>query len=228
MNCLESLEMLQTRLDGGTLEGRAALEAHLAACSECRERHAAAALLAEGLRGLPRVLAPEDLAGRTTACLLRDRRLRLRRRVGLLLAASLVLATLTGGLWLDQARSRQKAILVTAARVPGEPAPEGPALREALGGARAALAGLLDRIGEKTREQFQALEVSTVPLQFVSLDSLPRVNLLAQPLDSTAQSLRRTGDGVAAGTRTVRASAGRALRYFLGKLPPAQPERGPQ
>src|SRR5262245_29537086 len=93
MNCLECQELLQRRLDGLAVADRAALERHLAACPECRSRHAAVAVLEEGLRTLPRAEPPADLAGRTAALLLLDRARRLRRRwVGAAFAASLLLA----------------------------------------------------------------------------------------------------------------------------------------
>src|SRR5262245_5989505 len=102
MNCLECQELLQRRLDGEPLQDRAELDRHLVACPECRERHAAAQVLADGLKLLPRAAPPEGLAQRLAARVLGDRAVRLRRRVwgGVALAASLLLAAMAGYLWL--------------------------------------------------------------------------------------------------------------------------------
>jgi anti-sigma factor RsiW len=231
MNCPECQELLQSRLDGQPVPDRAALDRHLASCPECRERHAAAQVLADGLRALPRPEASPDLARRVAARVLRDRAARLRRRrigVGLALAASLLLGV-GAYFWLASPGTEQPTAEAPApkpkveerpAPVPPPPKKAGPSLRESVGQTREALAALVERIGEATREQTRVLQNSS--LQFVSLDSMSQVAPLAQPLDATAEALRQTGRGVSAGMSTVSGSARRALNYFLRKTPPLQ------
>ena len=96
MNCPECQDILQRRLDGATIAPDAALEQHLAQCTVCRERHAAARLLLTALKGAPGPVSSADLGARTLALVLRDRerrRLRLRRSVYVTaaLAASILL-----------------------------------------------------------------------------------------------------------------------------------------
>ncbi|HYT89234.1 MAG TPA: zf-HC2 domain-containing protein, partial [Gemmataceae bacterium] len=200
MNCLECQELLQRRLDGEPLTDRAALDQHLAGCAECRERLAAAQRLMEGLRGLHYPAPSADLAQRTTDRVLQDRlrRLRLRRRVGWLLAASVLLATAAGSFWAFTS-SPQTAVVVVVSRARETPVVPPVPLGQTIGGAREALAGLLGRLAEKTREQTALFRDSAAPLQFVSTEALPRVNLLTQPLDSATQGLRQAGEGTAIG-----------------------------
>src|SRR5271166_1397366 len=130
MNCLECQDVLQQRLDGDPIADRAALDLHLAACAECRARHAAAQRLEEGLRGTPRPTPPADLTDRTVARVLDDRlrRLRLRRRVGFLLAASLLLAAV-GAYFSLQSGPAQTVVVQVVVKAPETPADSGVSLR---------------------------------------------------------------------------------------------------
>ncbi|MCI0463847.1 MAG: zf-HC2 domain-containing protein [Gemmataceae bacterium] len=225
MNCPECQELLQRRLDGEPLLDCAELQQHLAACSECRERHAAVARLEEGLRLLPRPTPPAELAQRTAEQVLRDRRVRIRRRVwvGVAIAASVLLVALTGylGLW-PWGQPQQVVIAPPEKKEP--PEPEGPTIREGAQEAREALAALVDRFADRVREQGGLFDVAA-PIQYVSTDQLPQVNLLTQPLGSTTQGLRQTNEGISAGARTVGNSARRAFSYFLRKMPPVQTQK---
>jgi hypothetical protein len=226
MNCLECQDLLQRRLDGLPIPDRTALERHLAACPECRERHAAVALLEEGLRALPQPQAPADLAGRTVALVLQDRARRLRRRVwvGVALAASLLLAV--GAYWWfipSPAGERPIVKGPVPEKVQGpKVAKSAPSLRRDLDEVRDALEALTGRFGVQVREETRVLRDSASGFQFVSLDAVPNMAPLAQPLGSTAEGLRESGKGVSAGMRTVSNSARRALSYFLRKTPPLQ------
>jgi hypothetical protein len=221
MNCLECQELLQRRLDGEPPGDRAELDRHLAACPECRERHAAAALLGEGLKLLPRPAPPADLAERVAARVLRDRAARLRRwriGAGLVLAASLLVAVVAGYRWLNPA-SAEPGLLASA--WPPEPPPDkGPSLREGVQEARAALAAAAARLADRLREQGGVFEVSAAPLQFISTDAVPPMGPMAQPLESAARGLKQTGEGVSTGVQTVGGSTRRALNYFFRKMPP--------
>jgi hypothetical protein len=232
VNCLECQELLQRRLDGEAVD-RAALERHLASCPECRERHAAAALLLEGLAGLPRPQPAPDLADRTAARVLRDlraRRLRRRLWVGLALAASLLLAVV-GYLRLSPSAPETPPSAKAPPKVKAPaPAKAGPSLRESMDETRDALEALAGRIASKAVEEARALNDSASAVQFVSLGSVPQMAPLTQPLDATAAGLRQGGRGAAIGMRTVSHSARRAFNYFLRKMPPFQaaPKRANQ
>jgi anti-sigma factor RsiW len=224
MNCLECQELLQQRLDGLPLADRTALDRHLATCAECRERHAAVAVLEEGLRALPRPQPPPDLADRTTALVLQDRARRMRRQVwgAVALAASLLLAV-GAYLWLVPSRSAQETVKGPTPKVeqPRPPKVE-PSLRQSVDEAREALAALTGRFAGQAREEVRVLRDSASTFEFVSLEAVPQVAPLTQPFGSTAEGLRETSKGISTGMRTVNNSARRALSYFLRKTPPLQ------
>jgi hypothetical protein len=234
MNCLECQDLLQRRLDGLPVPDRAALDRHLAACPECRERHAAVAVLEEGLRALPRPQAPADLAGRTAALVLQDRARRRRRRVwvAVALAAGLLLAV-GAYRWFGPSRPAERPVVKGPApeKVEGpKGAKSGPSLRRDLDEVRDALEALTGQFGDQVRQETRVLRDSASGFQFVSLDAVPSMAPLSQPLGSTAEGLREGGKGVSAGMRTVSNSARRALGYFLRKTPPLQsaPKRARQ
>ena len=226
MNCLECQEILQQRLDGQPVADRAALEQHLATCTECRERHAAAALLLEGLRNLAQPQPSPALAERTTALVLRERRIRQFRRrfwTGLAVAASLLFAV-AGYLWLNRSPAEPPFVKGPAPKPQKQPPQKvDPGLRKSVGEAREALAALLGQAADKVREDARVLDRSATSFEFVSLGGVPRVGPLTQPLNSTAEGLRQSGHGASASMRTVSRSARRAFNYFLRKMPPLQP-----
>jgi hypothetical protein len=226
MNCLECQEVLQRRLDGEPPGDRAALDEHLAGCAECRQRYGAAQRLVEGLRALQPLAPPTDLASRTAARVLRDRRRRLlRRRVGFALAASVLLAV-AGYFGVQSVSAPQEAaMLVTAGfHVAPPPAPP-PVLRQSFGDARQAFASILERLADGVKERAAVLQAPDVTMQFVSLDSLPRVGPLTHPLSRTAQGLQEGRAGVAAGVQILGGTGRRAFNYFLRKMPPSPPSK---
>ncbi|MCC6419640.1 MAG: zf-HC2 domain-containing protein [Gemmataceae bacterium] len=222
MSCLDCQELLQRLLDGELLPDRVELDRHLAGCSECRDRHVVAQRLTDGLKLLPRPAAPEGLTAQVVAAALRERAARLRRqwRRGAALAAGLLLAALAGYTWLVPGPDEPG--FLASVRPPEPDRRAEPSLREGAQDARQALAALADRIGDKLREQGGVFEASTLPLQFVSTDSLPSVGAVSQPLEATVRGLRQGTDGVSTGVQTVGGSARRALNYFFRKLPPLQ------
>ncbi len=224
MNCLESLDLLQRRLDGErAFADRPALDAHLASCPECRARHATALRLEEGLRVLPRAVPPPDFARRIGKEVLRERAGRQFRRrlvVGFALAASLLLAAVGGYLWLmprdnnlltaRQKRGQDQATVKT----------DVPSLPKVLGEARQALAGLAAHAGEQVQKPAQVLRSAALPTPFVTVAVLPYFGSEKPPHDPTPQAVSQVGNGVSRGLTPVAVSARRALNYFLRKQPP--------
>src|SRR5438309_855882 len=95
MNCLECQDILQRRLDGGPTAPDPGLDQHLAQCAPCRERHAAARRLLDGLRALPRPTLPDAFAARVVSAVMRDReRRRARVRRSLYVTAALAASIL--------------------------------------------------------------------------------------------------------------------------------------
>src|SRR4051812_31490291 len=98
MNCRESDNFLNERLDGTAAAAPAALADHLAGCDRCRELHQAARLLEGGLRAAPPPAPPPGLNRRIVARVLARRRARqvwrYRLAVTAAVAAVLLLALL--------------------------------------------------------------------------------------------------------------------------------------
>src|SRR5437660_1054626 len=106
MNCLECQELLQKRLDGVPITAEV-LEQHLDQCATCREQHAAAARLLEGMQQLPKPKLPANFAQDLAARIVRDRqqrRDRMRRRiyVTMALAASVLLMLFAAYWWMPR------------------------------------------------------------------------------------------------------------------------------
>lgn len=228
MNCPECQELLQRRLDGEDTADRVDVQAHLASCAECRERHAAAALLLEGLRALPRPAVPPGLEDRTCAALLRDRHNRrrfwFRAGAGLALAASLLITAFGLG-WLDFlfAPPGQAPVAVSPPKDPPAPRPE-PVLTQSLAEVKVALAKVAEGVADTAEQPAKVLLVAATPLELVSLDNLPGVGPMTNPLEATGRSLQRTSQGAAAASRAVSGLTRRALGHFLGQAAPARPQ----
>src|ERR1017187_2765388 len=106
MNCLECQELLQRRLDGERIAAEA-LDRHLSECATCRELHAGAVRLLDGLKRMPRPALAPNFAQAIVAEVRWDRRQRqekTRRRVMLTmaLAASVLLILFAAYSWLPQ------------------------------------------------------------------------------------------------------------------------------
>ena len=76
MNCLECQELLQQRLDGERIAATEAFDRHLNECAACREQHAAAVRLLDGIKQLPKVALAANFAQSIVAQVMRDRRQR--------------------------------------------------------------------------------------------------------------------------------------------------------
>jgi hypothetical protein len=83
--------------------------------------------------------------------------------------------------------------------------------------ATSAVASLARRTANETMSDGQLL-VPSVTL------GMPPAEVVGPPLESPAQSLRETGQGVATGLEPVTTSARRALDLFLRDIPPVSPE----
>lgn len=227
MNCLDSQAQLQRRLDGLPLAPDAALEQHLAGCSVCRERHAAARPLLEALRAQPQPVPPAGLPARVVAAALRDRqrrRLRLRRSLTVTagLAAAIVMMLLAGyfnrpG---QQAKTEHDQVVQQpeAKKEPVKPQPE--TQRDP---APPSLVALSERLADKTLDEAKVLWTAANPVEGMPMGELPAV----PDLDPAAPPLRQAKQEVSEGLQAVGRSAQRALAYFSNELPMLELPQGP-
>jgi len=236
MNCLESQDWLQRRLDGNALSDRAALDRHLATCPECRSLHTAAGALETGLRLLPTVEPPVHLQTLLVTSLLAERNERQRRQrrwlTATALAASLLLAfgiglAVTGSEsanrflegrfagWFHPASTPQVSVATTP--VTAETLrPEGPSIRDGVAEAGTAVVSLTLRTTEETVEQTRLL-TGTLPSTTINLREV-----LPQPQEQPPLAVwQETGQRVTTGFEPVTSSARRAFRMFVRETVPA-------
>jgi len=237
MNCPESRELLQRRLDG-EFWGDAALEQHLAGCPACRDLETAGRRVETALRTRDRPVPPAGLAERIVERLLRERRARLRWRraaVAATVAASFVAVASAYQLWFAAPRSRPTPVPVAKERAqPGAPAsplakngdtpaaPSAPSLDESVKDAGSALVGLTRRTADETIGQGRLL----LP-DVTAAAPRPTADLWQRTLEPPARSLREAGAGVSTGLGPVADSARRAVHMFLDEIPPVQPDDRP-
>jgi hypothetical protein len=231
MNCPESHEMLQRRLDGLAAVPSAALEGHLAACAECRERHAAAQRLAEAIRRCDQPVPPPHLAPRIVARVLAEQRARrawVRRAwTGAVVAAGLLLAALALAFWAGLGPQRlnpdEQGPLIHKAPPPekkavGQNPDRAPLLDQALDEAREAALALTRKTAGETLAQARRWLAPANPLSVPGLGNGPG---LAPVLDPPAQTFREAGKSVTTGLKPVARSARRAVDLFLREVTPA-------
>jgi hypothetical protein len=235
MKCREFQDRWQRRLDGQPVVEAGELEGHLAECPTCRGLDAAARRLEFGLRVLPSLESPPDLADRIVTVVLRDRweRLRWRRRV--LVAASLaasLLVAVAGYSWLRLSRTTASSVpatpvpLVQAPRPAEARPPTNPpaSLNASVEEAGSAVVSLTRRTAGETVGQTRLLLPEKVtPPSLTSARVLPH-DLVAGP---PAQSLQETRQGVTSGLEPMTTSARRAVDLFLNELPPVSPGTKP-
>jgi hypothetical protein len=256
MNCSESHNLLQQRLDGAPVPDQVALDRHLAECAECRSLHAAAGRLEEGLSLLPSPAQPDGLNDRIVRALLAERRAarRFRRRVlvATSLAAGLLVVAL--GLYLRPRSDESPGVLdriqgyVSAIFGPRMTLPA-----SSHGPPPAPLPGWVDReLDEMQRNatppSLQA-SVSEAGSAVVSLtrrtadetvgqgrmllpDMVPvpddaSPEVVRQTIDPAAQSLREARQGAAVSFEPVTTSARRAVGLFLREVPGADADPKP-
>jgi predicted anti-sigma-YlaC factor YlaD len=214
MNCPECLDLLQQRLDGVPQGAPSELDRHLAGCPDCRAQHAAAGRLEAGLRLLPAVTPPGDLAGRIAGEVFAERRALRRRRGGLAagaaLAASMLLVFLLG-------RGRTHVDTPPVAEAGKSPAAsttpqDEESLRDSVSEAGSAMVDLTRRTADETVAQGKLL------LPVVAQPNLGEG--ASQAMGPPVRSLQAAGQGVSEGLEPVTRSARRAFDLFLSELPP--------
>jgi len=220
MNCPACENLLQDRLDGAPAgPSSAALAEHLASCPVCRERHAAAGRLEEGLRLLTPPAPPPVLSRRMVDAVLAERRGRLRRqrwaRVAVGLAAAVLLFVL-----LDKERPQP---VQDKPVPPPEVAADTPSgsLRESVSEASSAVVNLTRRTADETVGSTRLLLPVVVARNPMDEQPLP------SPIDPPVRSLREAGQGLSAGLEPVTSSARRAFDLFLREVPPMENENKP-
>lgn len=213
MNCLECQELLQNRLDGTPTDPGVAdaLERHLHHCGACRQQHAAAARLVEGLQQQTMPKLPAGFALDTTHYVLRDRRHRqekMRRRV--LVTAALaagILLTLFAAYWWVPRVPNQEPIPKTPFVKIDKPAHKPPEVKKQE--PKNAFAALTERLADTTRDHAKVVLVATNVEKLGPVGEIP----MFEP------GVREASQEVTEGVRTVTHSARRAFDFFARELP---------
>jgi hypothetical protein len=218
MNCLQCQQLLQDRLDGLPPTDTAGMNRHLADCPRCRGERSAAGRLEEGLRLLSPPMAPGRLSDRIVSAVCDDqlRRRRVRRlvRLGLAVAASLLLVLTMA----DHRRLPPVSFPPPKPQGPVVGRPPGPSLRQSVAEASTAVVDLAGRTADQTVGQSRLL----LPVVMAPpLETLP--DPLA-PMQTPMRSLREAGQGVSSGLEPVADSARRAFDMVLREIPTVAPD----
>jgi len=237
MNCSQSYDLWQRRLDDEPIATAdyAALDEHLARCSECRDLHRTVGLLGGSRLAFGRPVAPAELPARIVRQVLADRRSRRRHRLAVTaaVAASVLIIGLTHlalhlpGMLERPAREDAQTEMSVPPHIRH---PSGP-FRDGMGAsgldrtvqdAGSALASLTRRTAEETLAGGRML--------LPSLAAPPVANpapLLEGTLTMPADSLRQAGVGLSTGLDPVASSARRAVSLFWEDLPALAATQGP-
>lgn len=215
MNCLESRELFQRRLDGSPLkEGHLALDRHLADCRDCRELHVASQILLDNLQNWSAPRPPEGLANRIRrAADVQRRQLQQTRFVVTVgsVAASLLFVSMVTYLW---NRPQPDALVVHIDTLPtSRPA----SLQQSVQDAGLAVVALTRRTADETVGQSRLLLPAMFPESPLTETPIAQISLQA-----STQSLIEAKDGMSAGLEPVANSARRALDLFLREIPPIE------
>jgi predicted anti-sigma-YlaC factor YlaD len=220
MNCTQSREWLQHRLDGAPMQDSSDLEQHLRTCRECRRLFAAAVRLEEGLRVLPSPAPPGGFAKVTVSRAVADRRRLLRRRwlAGAVVAASLLVALAVG--YYSQPQSGTQGAGQPEPTQPATPPaalvknePSAPSLRASMMEVGTAVVTLTRRTADETIGQTRIL-TEALPMPMNVFEAIPPAP--EQPILAVWQG---TGQRMATGLEPVTTSARRALTMFLRESP---------
>jgi hypothetical protein len=225
MNCSESLYWLQLRLDGEPVPHLGGLRDHLASCTSCRELHATAGRLTEGLRLRPVPAPPPGLSAALVDAVIADQRVRFRQRrvafVGSLAAAACVLIALYFG-WPRPGGPNEVAHLTptTQQAIPTTVQPElnaGPSVREGIYNMGNAYVSLTYRYADETIGQGKVLLPEKLPTaKLTPIEPLPEVTVL-----------EGAGPGVSAPAQVVAKKFENAANSmsFLWRTTPSAPEK---
>ncbi len=217
MNCLECQDLLQKRLDGERLAGSESLDRHLSECAACRELHAGAVCLLEGLQQQPQIKPGPGFAQALAAAVIRDRRRRRERtRRGVLLtvalAASIMLILLLAYQWIPRQEPQQESPnpgIVKKEQPKSAPPKESSIVKNVE--KRTALTEFTERLADTTRDHAQVVLVGT------NLDAVEKLPVNELPMIDP--SVREAGQEVSDGVRTVTRNARKALDFFARELP---------
>ena len=221
MNCPESKAFLQCRLDGRSNSQMEPpeLQMHLAACRSCRELHAVASRLIEGLALMPSFEPPAHLADLITGRVLRGRR----RYRQLLTLVTVLAATMLLALTVYSRKFGSIVIRGSVGQVayaPPHSTTSVPINQSALEVGQA-FASLAQRTAGATIDQSRLLMPLVVPAGDVSLSRV-QLPYSQQP----ANYFQESALGVSQGLEPVTSSARRALNLFLREVPSIAPQRG--
>src|SRR5262245_11394768 len=150
MNCLECQELLQDRLDGQSVPDSQEMDAHLSQCAGCRDQHAAALRLLEGLKEMPRPTPRPGFAQAIAASVIKDRRqrrdkMRGRVLVTLALAASVLLMLFMAYYWIPRPDEKKSLVKDGPKNEKSAPRPEKKPEVEKKEEPRSPLSPLMDR-----------------------------------------------------------------------------------
>lgn len=222
MKCLECQDLLQKRLDGDAGIESTELDAHLAQCADCRDQHAAALRLLDGLKSMRKPAVRPGFAQTLAASVIQDRRQRrdrMRRRVfvTMALAASILLMLFAAYYWMP--RPNETPIVENPKKEQPAPHKEKPPEVEEKPEPRSPLTPLVDRFADATRKHAKVVLVAT------NLDGVE--NLTAgDKLGPMDPGVREASQEVSDGVRTVTRNARKAFDFFARELP--MPELGEQ
>jgi len=228
MNCPESRDLLQRRLDSSAFSNvhMPALERHLAGCRPCRELHTAATRLREGLAQLCRAEPAIDLSERIQNKVLQARRQSTRRlALAAAVAASLLLAFMLYSRRTTSVDapgpSTERAHLV----VPRQSAPL-PLNENALEVGHA-VASLAQRTAGEAVGQSRLLFPFIAPGELGQAEAVAKGDspVASASRDEPANTLQEFTLGVSQGLEPVTNSARRALDLFLREVAFVDPQR---
>jgi hypothetical protein len=208
MNCASCQEHLQRYLDGEpAILDQPALAAHLSSCPDCREWHAAAGRLLDGLRLFAPPQLPKGVSEEICRQIQAERARALGRRrllVSSALAAGLlvVCSAVYFGPWSGSGIERSAALNLQK--------PSLPSFQRSIEEAGLAVVALTRRTADETVNETRLLLPADIPQASVA-DSRE----LAHALEPAAEPLREIQEGVSAGLEPLTTSARRAVGLFL-------------
>jgi predicted anti-sigma-YlaC factor YlaD len=217
MNCPDFADAIQRSLDGDESSlGSPAWHEHLQACGRCRRDFAAAQMLRQGLRDLPRPETPATLSGRLVEIVDRDRRFR--RRMGwwrnalIFATAASLLAVVGYNLLRPTPAPNQIAPTPELANNQLPKSDDVPRIYDAA----KTVTALAQSVQDGAKAPLGVLITA-------ALESAPTPTpIVAEPLDpaqQTAQSLRSAGRNVAETFEPVANSARQAALFFAREIP---------